>query len=96
MLSKTTFSTWLSEKPGNEIVGRPKDALSCPLGTFIKETKKVKQVNVTSEILFSFSTTWKEEKLPEWAMIFIDKIDARTEKEVTAKICLDIISKIKK
>lgn len=83
------FEVWLRSFPEDTVVGRKNSHRDCPLTHYLKSLGVDAMVGHTHLVVEGKTTV--AEGLPLWAFGFTCKIDLLKEKEVTAKVCLEVL-----
>lgn len=94
-VTKKNLRNWLESLDTDDYVGESGAARSCPIATFIKETKSNIEYVVVMPSYVEYGKVnggreWRK-KLPKWANQFIVAVDNWDEYAITAGDALDIL-----
>lgn len=88
-LRKAAFRKWLKAKEENEIVGKPKCSLECPVANYLCEQNPDLFISVGIQ---RYGHSGNRRILPKFAQCFIAEVDAILPRvSVTARTALRIL-----
>jgi hypothetical protein len=94
-LTVDEFKSWLSTKRKRDVVGRTREASSCPIARVLKEKESntEKSINVYPGTTYIQGTAYEN---PDWVKSFIEKVDTGDEyskkRNITTKEALQIVN----
>ena len=96
-LTLVEFKSWLSTKRKKDVVGRTREASSCPIAVVLKEKESdtEKSINVYPNTTYIHDTAYEN---PGWVKSFISEVDKRDEyakkRSITTKEALQIVNNL--
>lgn len=83
------FISWLEQKARGEVVGKAREACSCPIATYLAENGPKGVYRVDSQYITH--PNGANFKAPGWVKKFVPAVDNRLPKNVTREDALEIV-----
>ena len=98
-LKQREFKEWLEKHKPDEVVGRERACLNCPVANYLKKLYEPRRPTIHVDG-FVYRVNGAPHQLPEWAKMFDDLICTRSvrlqtiNKKITASDALEVLAKV--